>query len=150
MKKRGYLEKELIAIKRTNIFEKAAASFINMILIFIISIPLFLYFGWSTVFKLSVIGLFLIYSLVFHMRHNHRCIGMRIIKTHWERNYSAKHNLIYSFLYTLSFSTIFIWVFFPLDVFMLNMILQTICIFITGTTIHGYLSGGMHTVKHRK
>ena len=73
---------------------------------------------------------------------------MMILNIHWKEKYPLKNQLIHSVLYTASFSTLLFWVWFPLDLFLINMLLlQLPTILLTGTTFHGYLSGNMVTVK---
>jgi len=72
---------------------------------------------------------------------------MMIVKTYWKEDYPKINQIIYAVLYTASFATLFIWIWFPFDLFLFNMIfLQLPCVLLTGTTLHGYLSGGMTTV----
>ena len=74
---------------------------------------------------------------------------MIIGKTYYKENYPIKNLIIYSFLYTLSFVTLFFHIFFYLDIFLINMLfIQIPCILLTKTTFHGYLSGGITTVKN--
>lgn len=74
---------------------------------------------------------------------------MMVLGTQWEREYSTKNKLVFLILYTLSFSTLFFWVFFSFDLFLANiLLLQIPMILMTGTTLHGFLSGNMTTVKN--
>ena len=75
---------------------------------------------------------------------------MRIINAEWEDEYSLKRKLLYSFLYTLSFSTFLIWIWFPFDLLILNLLLlQLPFVLITGRTVHGYFAGmvGVKEIK---
>jgi len=137
-------------MRKTGVLEKLIASVINVIIVFVLSLPLFFYFGLSKEWIYGTILIFFIYNLVILLLFNNRCIGMCLVRTHWEKKYSPLSGFVYAILYTLSFSTLFIWIKFPFDLFILNMILQFICVSISGTTIHGYLSGRMHTVKKKK
>ena len=75
---------------------------------------------------------------------------MRIAGTVWEKPYTRFQRNIYSILYTLSFSTLFFHILFPFDLFIVNMMaLQLPTIIISGTTLHGLLSGNMRS-KIRK
>lgn len=52
--------------------------------------------------------------------------------------------ILYTFLYSLSFSTIVIWIFYPFDLLLFNLLfIQLPTVLLTGTTLHGYLSGRM-------
>lgn len=139
----------IMKLTRTNILEKFSASFINAVIVFVLSVPFYIILKDITQWKIATIGLFFLYNLYFYLLHNNRCLGMNVIDTHWSRKYSVSIELAYILLYTLSFSTLFIWVFLPFDMFLINMLLQTICIKYTGTTIHGMLCGGMYTVKKK-
>lgn len=74
---------------------------------------------------------------------------MILLNIHWKKDYSIKQQLLYVFLYTLSFSTIVIWVFFPFDLLIFNLLfIQLPTVLITGTTLHGFLSGKMSGYKN--
>ncbi len=74
---------------------------------------------------------------------------MTIVGTYWAKDYPLKNQLIWLSLYTLSFSTLLFWVFFPFDLFLINMLcLQLPMILIKKTTLHGFLSGQMVTIKN--
>ena len=64
---------------------------------------------------------------------------------YWKKDYPIRQKLLHAVLYTLSFSTLLFWVFFPLDLFFVNMFFQFLMVRFTQTTIHGYLSGKMFT-----
>ena len=128
-------------MRKTNIIEKAATSLINVAVVFIISLPFFKYLSLNN-WKISVIFIFFFYNLFFLLFNNNRCLEMVICKTYWDKRGSFLKELIFVTLYTLSFSTLFIWIWFPFDIFFINMLfLQLPIILITGTTVHGYLSG---------
>jgi len=135
-------------MKKTNLFEKALPSLINLVVVALLSIPL-IWTPWDIITKkICIIGLFFIYNLLFLFFNKNRCLGMIIVDTYWKKEYSLKNKLIFLILYALSFSTLFFWIFFPLDLFLVNMLfLQLPMILIKGTTFHGYLSGQMVTVK---
>lgn len=70
-----------------------------------------------------------------------------ICGTYWKNKVNFKKELIYIILYTLSFSTLFVKVYFPFDVFLFNILfLQLPSVIITGTTLHDYLSGNKSTM----
>lgn len=67
--------------------------------------------------------------------------------TKWKKRMDFKYELLYVILYALSFSTLFIWIRFPFDIFLINMILfQLPSILLTGSTFHGYLSGKKQSI----
>ena len=135
-------------MKKTNVIEKLLSSIINSGIIFIIAFPLGLYLKFNLYWKLLIIVLFLVLSSISLFNKGKRCLGMIVTKTYWKNNYSTRQHVIYNFLYTLSFSTLFFWFMFPFDLFLLNMFLiQLPTILLTKTTLHGFLSGNMVTVK---
>jgi len=135
--------------RKTNVVEKGAASLINTVFVFILAVPLYFIIPDKNQWIISIVVLFFLYNLYFYIFFQNRCLGMRVIETHWGENYSFFQEIWFILLYTLSFATIFIWIWFPFDVFIINMILQIIWIQLTGYTIHGYLSG-MHTIRYVK
>ena len=134
-------------MKNTNLFQKLFSSVINAIVVFVISLP-FISFSENILFKrLIVVGIFFVYCLVFMFLNKNRDLGMIIMKSYWRENYPTKNQFLYNVLYTLSFATLFFHIFFPLDLFLINMLfLQLPFVLITGTTLHGYFSGKMITV----
>ena len=128
-------------MKNTNILQKIFPSIINIIIVFILSFPIY-YFLSITIWKISVIVLFFLYNLFFLIFYKNVCLGMMLCRTKWKEKINFQNELLYIVLYTLSFSTLFIWIWFPFDVFLINiLLLQLPCVLITGTTLHGYLSG---------
>lgn len=133
-------------MRRTNVLEKLGASIINVAVVFVFTIPFILLWGFGLYWKLSFIGLFFLYNLIFLIFGNNICVGSRILKTRWEKEYPFINRLIFIFLYTLSFSSLLFWIIFPFDIFLVNMLLlQLPCVLLTGTTVHGLLSGKMMT-----
>jgi hypothetical protein len=131
----------------TNIFEKAIPSLLNAIIAFGIATPFLLIFGSGLFWKVSVIVIFGLYEGFMYVSQRDRCFGMKIMDTYWRHKYSNKQHLIYNIFYMLSFATILIHVWFPLDLLIINIFfIQLPMVLIKGNTLHGYL-GGMHTVK---
>ena len=121
-------------------------SIINAAIVVVISLPI-LYVAPLLVWKISVVAIFYVYSLAFLVFNHNRCLGMIICGTRWSRKNRMHHEFLYTFLYTLSFATLFIWIWFPFDVFLANMLLlQLPSILLTGTTFHGHLSGNKYSV----
>ena len=135
-------------MRKTNLLEKALPSLVNVLIIATLSSPL-IWIPWDIATKkIITIGLFFFYNLFFLVFNNNRCLGMIIIDTHWEKDYPLKNKLVFILLYSLSFSTLFFWFFFPFDLLLFNMlVLQLPLILIKGTTLHGFLSGDMVTIK---
>ena len=134
--------------KNTNTIQKLSVSIINTIFVVLLSLPFYLIYDFTTTYKIILVLLFFLYNLSFIFLTKNRCLGMIILKINWKEEYSLKQQLLYVFLYSLSFSTIVIWIFFPFDLLIFNLLLiQLPCVLITGTTLHGYLSGKMSGYK---
>jgi len=128
-------------------FRKLSSSIINAIVVFVISLPFLALSESVFVKRLTVIFIFFVYCLIFMFLNKNRDLGMIITKSYWRESYPTKKQLLYNVLYTLSFATLFFHVFFPLDLFLINMLfLQLPFVLTTGTTLHGYFSGKMATV----
>lgn len=133
--------------KTTNPLEKVGASFFNMIIALGLSVPFLLILGPTLYWKISVIIMFGLYESFIFIFQKDRCFGMKIMDTYWRKHYTFKQHFIFNIFYTLSFSTLLIYIWFPLDLLIINILfIQLPMSLITGTTLHGYLSG-METVK---
>ena len=66
-----------------------------------------------------------------------RCIGMRCVGTYIEPPTSFR----YAALYSLGFATFFYSVWFPMDLLIVNGILQVGSLAMTGNTLHGNFAG---------
>jgi len=134
--------------KSTNALQKLSVSIINTLFVLLLSIPIYLIFGFSIEYRISLLIIFFLYNLSFIFLTKNRCLGMIVLNIKWKKEYPLKNQLIYIFLYTLSFSTIIIWIFFPFDLLLFNLlIIQLPCVLKTGTTLHGHLSGKMSGFK---
>jgi len=135
-------------MRRANALEKLGVSIINVAVVFPFTMPFFLLWGFGLYWKLVFIGSFFLYNLFFLIFGNNISLGSRILKSRWEKEYPFINKLTFIFLYTLSFSSLLFWIIFPFDIFLANMLLlQLPCVFLTGTTVHGLLSGKMTGVK---
>jgi len=135
-------------MKQTNVFQKLLPSVINVIAVFIISIPFLVLTDDAMVKKAIVIGIFFLYCFFFQLFNKNEDLGMLVVGTKWKKNYPSKNQTVYNILYTLSFATLFFHKFFVFDLFLANMVLlQLPFVLITGTTFHGYLAGKMVTVN---
>lgn len=133
-------------MRRAKIIEKVLPSLINTAVVFIICLP-FLKFLPITQWKISVVIVFFVYNFFFLIFNKNRCLGMIICRTYWDKKVNFLKELIYIFLYSLSFSTLFIWLWFPFDIFLLNIFfIQLPMVLLTGTTFHGYMSGNKQSV----
>lgn len=134
-------------MKQTNIFQKIMPSVINVLAVFIISLPFLMLTDNAIVKKFIIIGIFFLYCLLFQISNKNVDLGMFLVGTKWKKNYPVKNQFIYNILYTISFATLFFHVYFVFDIFLVNMVLlQLPFVLITGTTWHGYLAGKMETV----
>jgi len=135
-------------MRETTVFEKLAASVINVLFVLVISMPVYFFVKDSLTKKFMIIGIFFVYNLVCMVFNENVCLGMMLMKTRYAREYSLSRHVLYVMLYTLSFSSLLFWIFFPLDLFLVNMLLlQLPTILIKKTTLHGYLSGNITTIS---
>lgn len=135
-------------MENTTIYKKIADSIINILFVLIFFLPFYFFIEGLLIKKLILIGIFLIYNASFLLTNQQRCLGIIFMKTKYAEKYSKPQFLIYNILYTLSFSTLLFWIFFPLDLFLFNILfLQLPAIIFKRTTFHGYLSGNIKTVK---
>jgi len=134
--------------KNTNALQKLSVSTINVIFVLILSIPFYVLFGFSVPYKLALVIIFFLYNLLFIFTTKNRCLGMIILNIHWKEDYPLINQIVYVLLYTLSFSTAVIWIFFPFDLLLVNLLfVQLPFVLKTGTTAHGYFSGKMSGYK---
>jgi hypothetical protein len=76
---------------------------------------------------------------------------MRLYGTEWAAEYTNVQKVIFSIIYSISFSTLLFWVFVPFDLFIVNIIvIQWGCVILTGTTLSGFCAGKMRTVRGRQ
>ncbi len=142
-----HLEADKFRIVPTNVFEKVIPSFINAVIAFGLATPALIIFGPGLVWKILVIVIFGLYESFVFLFFKDRCLGMKIMDTYWASKYSFKQHLVYNIFYTLSFATFLIYIWFPLDLLLFNLLaIQLPSVLMEGTTLHGYL-GGMRTVK---
>ena len=138
-------------MKSTNIFQKLAASVINIFIVVLFSSPL-IFIQMSVIDKkLIVIGIFFLYTLIFLIANYNRDLGMILVGTIWKKQYPWYQHLVYNIFYTLSFATIFFWIKYPFDILAINLlVLQLPTIILTGTTFHGFIAGNMVTIRSPK
>ena len=134
--------------KNTNALEKLAVSILNTFFVIMMSFPFYFAYGFTIKYRIILVIIFLFYNLLFVFTTKNRCLGMIILNIYWREEYPLKNQVIYALLYTLSFSTLVIWIFFPFDLLLVNLVLiQLPFVLKTGTTLHGYLSGKMSGFK---
>jgi len=135
-------------MNKTSALEKLLMSAINAIAVIFISIPFLILVESVFYKKIIVISVFFLFNLFFLVFNKNRCLGMILRKANYCKKHSTKENLVYITLYTLSFSTLFFWIMFPFDLFLINMLLiQLPFIYKTGTTFQGFMSGKLTTIK---
>ncbi|MBI2507654.1 hypothetical protein HYV89_01745 [Candidatus Woesearchaeota archaeon] len=135
-------------MRQVSSIEKLINSVINVAVVSIAFLPFFLIVNNSLIKKLIFISLFLLYKLIFVFFNKNRTFGMMITKTYWKKKYKIKQQVIHAVLYTASFSTLLFWIFFPFDLFLVNILLiQLPSMKLTGMTLHEYLCGGMQGIK---
>lgn len=131
-------------VQKTTAYWKLAKTINNTCFVFLVSLPFLLYFGFDWRYKIAVIMIFFIYQFIVALSPTHRDLGDLITKTHWVKSYPTKNHVVFAFLYTASFSTALIWLYFPFDVLLTNLLfIQLPFVLTTGYTLHGYLSGKM-------
>lgn len=134
-------------MRETSALEKFMTSTINVVVVFILFLPFYFFDVGDLDKRFVLIGLWFFYNLMFLIYNDKRGVGMMVMKTRYARRYSMLHGFIYVVLYTLSFSTLFFWIYFPFDLFLFNiLILQLPTVLIKKTTLHGYLSGKITTM----
>jgi hypothetical protein len=131
--------------QKTNAFWKLANSIVNVSFVFLLSIPLLLIFGFNSIeYKVSAVLLFLMYQLIVAFSPKKVDFGDFITRTRWLKKYPLRNHVTFAIFYSLSFSTTFIWIVFPFDLLLCNLLfVQLPIVSTTGYTLHGYLSGKM-------
>ena len=105
-------------MRPTNVFEKLGASILNAAIVLLISLPFYFLWGFGIGWKCSVIAIFFMVEFAFFIFGHDRDIGMRAVGSKWKGRYSLGRHFIYNIFYTLSFSTLFFWIWFPFDLFL--------------------------------
>lgn len=119
-------------------------SVVNVSFVLLVSLPFLLTMGFDWQYRVILVLLFLAYQLVVAITPKRIDFGDLVTRTRWIKKYPTRNHIIFAFLYTLSFSTFVIWVFFPFDLLLINLLfVQLPFILKTGYTLHGYLSGKM-------
>ena len=134
----------------TNILEKLIPSIINLFIILFLSlIVIYIFNIENTILRKTIfISIMFLYNLCISVFNKNRCIGMIIMNTYWDKEYSLTNRILYALLYTLSFSTLLFYIYFPYDLLLLNLLLIQLPFILTKhTTAHGYLSGNMKSIK---
>ncbi len=135
--------------KFQEIIGRLLSSVLNSAVAFAASLPLGFIWGFSFRWRVSVIIIFFLYMFLITLLDK-RSLGMSVSGVYYAKNYSFFKKLFYRILYTLSFATLLIWVWFPFDLFLINMLLiQLPSILLTGFTIHELLAGKIQFIRKR-
>jgi hypothetical protein len=133
-------------VRVTSPIDKLLPSVVNVLFTFVLALPVLLVYGVGFEWRIFWIAIFLAYNLLFEFTWG-RCLGMALCGTVYERPASALQKVIYVVLYTVSFSTLLFYVWVPFDLLAVNLLLvQLPLVLLTGSTLHGLLSGGRKTV----
>jgi hypothetical protein len=142
---------EKLVERNTKPLEKLLASIINVLFVGIIAFPSVFFTKDITILKEIYVSLFFLYNVIILLINKNRCLGMMALNMHWKPPYRTKNHLIFVFLYTMSFATAFIWIVFPFDLLIFNLLfIQLPTVILKKTTFHGYLSGGLSTLRFVK
>jgi len=135
--------------RKTTALEKLFTSLVNVIVVFVVSIPFFLFDGLSALtLKLIIIGLFFLENVMAIIFLEYRLPGMIIQNTIWQGRYSKMNQFIHAIMYTASFASMLFWIWVPGDLLLFNLLLlQLPCVLLTKTTFHGFIAGNMVDVK---
>lgn len=129
---------------QTNAFWKLMNSVVNVAFVLVISLPFLFLLGFTLRYRIILALLFLAYQLIVALSPKHIDLGDLVTGSRWIEKYPLKNHVIFTFLYSLSFSTFVVWVFFPFDLLIFNLLLiQLPFVLKTGYTPHAYLSGKM-------
>lgn len=135
---------------KTKWHHKLFASIINVLIVYILAIPLWLADLSTSADKVILIVAFFVYELLFLSIGSGRDPGMMVVGSYWQKHYSYRRKVIYAFFYAISFASVMFWVRFPLDVLVMNLLLlQLPSVLLTGTTLHGWLAGMISVVRTR-
>lgn len=138
-------------MRETKFYEKLLMSTINALVVLVVYLPFFFFINDLRVKKIILVALFFLYNLVILIFNGNRCVGMMVLKSYYNTSIKFWKHILYIILYTLSFSTLLIWIYFPFDVFLFNILfIQLPVVYLKGTTLHGYLAGGIKTMVFEK
>ena len=130
--------------RRSPARKKIESSIVFSVEVLLLASPTYFLFDSLLVYKLSSLALCFIYVFVGMMREG-TFFSMLLVGEKWERkHYTLPSYIVYSTLYTASFSTLLFFIWFPFDLLCINLLcVQLPFVLLTGTTLHGYLSGNI-------
>ena len=131
-------------MRNTTALEKLTVSVINFSPCLLLATLLSQTVDW----RITLVASFLLYQLIIVATPSKHSLGMRLLRIKWAKEYSTRNHVIFAFLYSLSFATIVVWVVFPFDILLVNLLLvQLPMVLRTGCTVHGYFSGRIYGVR---
>lgn len=131
-------------VRPTRPLEKLLCSAVNAAAVLLPFIPIAISDLPLLAKQVALVGLFLAENLIAIAFFDYRLPGMWLLGSFMAEPYPLRSRLRHALFYTASFATLPFWVWFPLDLFLVNMLcLQLPAIWLTGTTLHGWLAGGM-------
>jgi hypothetical protein len=135
-------ERDYYTIRPTTALEKVTASAINAVFAFGCATPFLIAWGPTLSWKISVVGMFALYEALVFSVYKDRCFGMQILNMYHKYRFNTHDHILYCVFYALSFSTCLIYIWFPFDLLLINIFfVQLPMVLMTGTTLHGWLSG---------
>jgi|GEM_PF-710601 len=135
--------------RKTTPLEKLLTSLVNVVVVFVVSIPFLILEDISAfTLKLIIIGLFFLENIMSMIFFEYRLPGMLVQRSIWQCKYTKLNQMIHAIMYTASFATMLFWVWVPGDLLLFNiLLLQLPCVLLTKTTFHGLIAGNMVDVK---
>lgn len=135
-------EREHFIIRPTTALEKVTASAINAVFAFGCATPFLIAWGPTLSWKISVVVIFALYEALVFSLYKDRCFGMQILNMYHKYRFNKHDHILYCIFYALSFSSCLIYIWFPFDLLLVNIFfVQLPVVLMTGTTLHGWLSG---------
>lgn len=135
-------------MQKTTALDKLKVSIINFGLIFVV-VGWLLFILPFEIWKFCFIACFFVYQIYLIFTADFRSLGMKVLKIYWNKPVPYKNRISFAIFYTFSFSTVFLWVIFPFDILIFNLLfVQLPMIMKTGRTLHAFLSGGIYGVKY--
>ncbi len=127
--------------KSLYISQRCSVSLLNITIIYAFT-ELFFLFNFDNTSRYNLFFvLYFIYLMICLLFFKNINIGMYFFKSNYKKKYSFTRLLFYNFLYTISASTIYLNVFFFLDVFLINIFcIQCLMLFKFNKTTHSYFT----------
>jgi len=122
---------------------KLGASIISTIFVIVIYLTAHFLFDFNKFEPFVLISVFFFYNILCTILDKEkRHIGLALMNMAWDKNHSFARHFVRIIFYTLSFATVFIWIKFPFDLFLFNiLVVQNIFVHKTGTNLHGWIAG---------